>query len=122
MTFRYQAQYEHTEAEAAQFGAEVVDYIYVGGETCTFSANDLRGLCVFGAIGAIREATEQDPLFLTRTDNGHQARLDIVNTAIKLALDKNMHYSPFGHKNPARYEPEDADEQQRLSQMMSSIE
>ena len=110
--------YLESDAEVAEAAASAIAYIFEG-ESIN-APYDLRGLCVFGVIGALRE---NDEAFAGLDDNQKQ-RLIQVETVVDKAVEARMHYYPFGH-NADKIEIEygksgDRDDRQRANTPKSS--
>lgn len=89
-----QPTYHETDEEVVEAAEAAIRYIHEGN---TFDAPyDLRGLTVFGIIGALRVHDEQlHGAESTLSDKARQ-RLTEVEETVQTAVDKNMHYYPFG--------------------------
>lgn len=98
--------YHETQEEVEETAAAAIRYIYEG-ETMD-QPYDLRGLCVFGVIGALRlndDALHGDDSKLT---HDQRLRLVEVEDTVQTAVDSNMHYFPFGdNENKSRLDGSD---------------
>lgn len=89
-------RYEHTDSQVADAAKTAVDYVFVGGNF--MKPFDMRGLVVFGVIGALRENDERLHGEDANLDDEQKARLAEVEGTIDAAVGERMQYYPFGEK------------------------
>lgn len=88
------ATYEQSDEEVSETATAAIAYILEGDPLN--EVYDLRGLTVFGVIGALRE---NDELFYgddTSLSQEQRDRLTEVETVVDAAVTRDMHYYPFG--------------------------
>jgi hypothetical protein len=94
--------HEQTDIEAQAIGADTINYIYSGDEF--YAPYDLKGLCVFGVIKALREAEENDPSLYDSSDPARLDRIAFVEDLVQKVVDAGMQYYPWGHTDSKRYD------------------
>lgn len=102
--------YLETDADVADVNAGALAFILEGDDLG--EPYDLRGLCVFGVAGMLRE--NYDRFFGEGSDISadERQRAELVASRVEEALDSDMHYYPFGLKRTAAdYEPPKNDRQ-----------
>jgi hypothetical protein len=87
--------YENTDQEVQETATAAIDYIF-GGESIN-EICDLKGLTVFGVIGALRENDERLYGPNSNLSPEEAARLKEVEAVVDSAVEDGMHYYPFGH-------------------------
>lgn len=94
--------YEDTDAKALQTGERVLEYILNG--TWDKVPIELRGLRVFGVVCMMRTHPEyfDDPE--ASLDPSQHARFAELEASLEQSLAQNLHYYPFGHIAPGRYD------------------
>lgn len=95
--------YLETDEEVAETARATISYIIEGQQIAVIS--DLRGLCVYGVVGVLRE---HDALLYgtdteaARLDEEQRQRLQEVENEVEKAVNANMQFFPFGH-NQAKF-------------------
>ena len=91
--------YLETDADVADVNAGALAFILESDDLG--EPFDLRGLCVFGVAGMLRENYERFFGENPEIDDDQRQRAEIVASRVEEALDRDMHYYPFGHKRTA---------------------
>jgi hypothetical protein len=89
-------RYEHTERDVQETATAAIEYI-IGGDTLN-AVFDIRGLLVYGVIGALRE---HDDLFYGPNSSlspEEITRLAEVEDVVDKAVKYSMQFYPFGEK------------------------